>query len=70
MIKKVIFYIFLFLFLIINIFIILNVKNYIEIINICFNKNIILTNKLYATICVVIALISIFIILDILLCCL
>lgn len=67
MIKKVIFYIFLFLFLIINIFIILNVKNYIEIINICFNKNIILTNKLYATICVVIALISIFIILDILL---
>lgn len=67
MIKKVIFYIFLFLFLIINIFIILNVKNYIEIINICFNKNIILTNKLYATICVVIALISIFIMLDILL---
>ena len=67
MIKKVIFYIFLFLFLIINIFIILNVKDYIEIINICFNKNIILTNKLYAVICVVIALISIFIILDILL---
>lgn len=67
MIKKVIFYIFLFLFLIINIFIILNVKNYIEIINICFNKNIIPTNKLYATICIIIVLISIFIMLDILL---
>ena len=65
MIKKVIFYIFLFLLLILNIFLILNVKNYIEILNICFNKNIILTNKLYAAICVVIALIYILIILDI-----
>ena len=67
MIKKVTFYIFLFLFLAINIVIILNVKNYIEIVNICFNKNIILTNKLYAIICFIIVLISVFIILDILL---
>ena len=67
MIKKICFYIFLFLFFILNVVIILNIKNYIEILNICFNKNIILTNKLYATICVVIVLISIFIILDILL---
>lgn len=67
MIKKVIFYIFLFLFFAFNIIIILNVKNYIGILNICFNKNIILTNKLYAVICAVIVLISIFIILDILL---
>ncbi len=65
MIKKICFYIFLFLFFILNAVIILNIKNYIEILNICFNKNIILTNKLYAVICVVIVLISIFIILDI-----
>ena len=65
MIKKICFYIFLFLFFILNAVIILNIKNYIEILNICFNKNIILTNKLYAVICVVIVIISIFIILDI-----
>ena len=67
MIKKVIFYAFLFLLLIINIVIVLNIENYIEIVNICFNKNIILTNKLYAAICIVIALIFILSILDILL---
>jgi ATPase involved in conjugal plasmid transfer len=65
--KKVIFYIFLFLFFVFNIAIILNIKNYIEILNVCFNKNIIPTNKLYATICIIIVLISIFIMLDILL---
>ena len=65
--KKVIFYIFLFLFFVFDIAIILNVKNYIEILNVCFNKNIILTNKLYATICIIIVLISVFIMLDILL---
>ena len=43
--KKVIFYIFLFLFFVFNIAIILNIKNYIEILNVCFNKNIIPTNK-------------------------
>ena len=67
MVKKVIFYIFLFLFFVFDIAIILNVKNYIEILNVCFNKNIILTNKLYATICIIIVLISVFIMLDILL---
>ena len=67
MIKKISFFVFLFLFFIINIVIILNIKKYIEIVNICFNKNIILTTKLYAIICSIIALISIFIILDILL---
>ena len=67
MIKKISFFVFLFLFFIINIIIILNIKKYIEIVNICFNKNIILTTKLYAIICSIIALISIFIILDILL---
>lgn len=67
MIKKVFFYIFLFLFFVLNVVIIFNIKNYIDIVNICFNKNIILTNKLYIVICVVIVFISVFIILDILL---
>ena len=65
--KKVYFYIFLFLFFILNIVIITNVKKYIEILNICFNENIFLSNKLYAIISFTIALISILIILDILL---
>ena len=65
--KKVYFYIFLFLFFTLNIVIITNVKKYIEILNICFNENIFLSNKLYAIISFIIALISILIILDILL---
>lgn len=65
--KKVYFYIFLFLFFILNIVIITNVKKYIEILNICFNENIFLSDKLYAIISFTIALISILIILDILL---
>lgn len=65
--KKVYFYIFLFLFFILNIVIITNIKKYIEILNICFNENIFLSSKLYAIISFIIALISILIILDILL---
>lgn len=65
--KKVYFYIFLFLFFILNIVIITNVKKYIEILNICFNENIFLSNKLYAIISFTIAIISILIVLDILL---
>lgn len=65
--KKVYFYIFLFLFFILNIVIITNVKKYIEILNICFNKNIFLSSKLYAIISFTIVLISILIILDTLL---
>lgn len=64
--KKVYFYIFLFLFFTLNIVIITNVKKYIEILNICFNENIFLSNKLYAIISFTIAFISILIILDIL----
>ena len=67
MIKKVCFYIFLFFCLILNIVIDSNLKNYFETLNICFNKNIILTTNLYTIICFIIALISIFIVLDILL---
>lgn len=65
--KKVYFYIFLFLFFTLNIVIITNVKKYIEILNICFNENIFLSNKLYAIISFIIALISVLIVLDILL---
>ena len=67
MIKKICFYIFLFLFFMLNIIIILNVKNYIQILNICFNRNILLNDKIYAFICFIIAFISFFIILDTLL---
>ena len=66
MIKKVCFAI-LFFCLILNIIIDFNIKNYFKILSQCFGKNIILSNNLYALICVIIALISIFIILDILL---
>lgn len=65
--KKVYFYIFLFLFFILNIVIITNVKKYIEILNICFNENIFLSSKLYAIISFIIALIFVLIVLDILL---
>ena len=67
MIKKICFYIFLFLCLILNIVLDINVKNYIGILNVCFGKNIVLTANLYVLICFIIALISFFIIIDILL---
>lgn len=67
MIKKVCFYIFLFFCFILNIVIDLKVPKYFEILSKCFDKNIILTSNLYMLICFIIALISIFIIMDILL---
>lgn len=67
MIKKICFYKFLFCCLILNIVLDINVKNYIEILNICFGKDIVLTTNLYVVICFIIALISFFIIIDILL---
>ena len=67
MIKKVCFYIFLFFCLLLNIIIDINIKNYIKVLEECFENNIILTNNLYVLICVIIALISIFIVIDILL---
>lgn len=67
MIKKICFYIFLFFCFILNIIIDFNIKNYFEILNKCFNKNIVLNNNLYAFICFIIAFISIFIIIDLLL---
>lgn len=67
MIKKVCFGIFLFFCLILNIIIDCNIKNYFEILNKCFGKNIVLSNNLFALICFIIASISVLIILDILL---
>lgn len=67
MIKKICFYIFLFFCLILNIVIDCNIKNYFLILNECFEKNIVLNGNLYALICVIFALISILIVLDILL---
>ena len=67
MIKKVCFYIFLFFCLILNIAIDINIKNYFKVLEKCFNTSITLSTNLYASICSIIAFISIFIILDILL---
>lgn len=65
MIRKIVFYTFLFFCLIGDIIIYINIKKYINVLNICFGKNIVLTNNLYAIICIIIALISILLILDI-----
>lgn len=67
MIKKVFFSFFFFFSFTLNIIIFFNIKNYINILKICFNENIIITDKLYIFICFVIAFIYIFIVLDIIL---
>lgn len=67
MIKKICFYIFLFFCLILNIVIDCNIKNYFLVLSECFGKSIVLNGNLYALICVIFALISILIVLDILL---
>lgn len=67
MIKKIIFYLFLLCLLIFNIAIDLNIKKYIFVLEKCFNTNIVLDSKIYALICSIIAFISIFIVIDILL---
>lgn len=67
MIKKICFYIFLFFCLTLNIFLDFNIKNYFLVLEKCFGKNIVLTGKIYALICFIIALISILIVIDILL---
>lgn len=65
--KRKCLYLSLFLGLILNIIIDINVKKYVNILNICFGKNIVITNRLYFIICFVIALISVLIIIDVLL---
>ena len=65
--RKICFYIFLFFCVILNIILDLNIKTYFEILKECFGKNIVLNNNLHVIICLIIALISILIVLDILL---
>lgn len=67
MIKKIIFYILIFLCLILNIIIDTNLNNYFKILEIVFNKKIYLTSNLYSLICFIFAFISILILLDIIL---
>lgn len=66
-IKKVCFYIFLFFCFFLNVSIDFNIKKYISILEQCFSKNIVLSSNLYMVICLIIALISILIVIDILL---
>ena len=65
MTKKIFFYVSIIIIFILNIILDININNYINILNICFGKNIILTNFYYIVICSIIALISILIILSI-----
>ena len=65
--KKNVIYLLILLGIILNFAVDINIKNYIKILNICFQKNISLSNNFYILICVIIAIISIFIIVDVLL---
>ena len=65
--KKLGFYVFLVVCFILNVVLDIHIKKYIEILNICFGTSIILTSKLYAIICLIIALISILLIVDVIL---
>lgn len=67
MIKKVIFYIFLFFCLILNIFLDTHINGYVLLLEKCFEIKIYLDTKIYALICFIFALISILIVIDILL---
>ena len=65
MAKKIFLYVSIFVIFILNIILDININNYIDILNICFGKNIVLTNFYYTVICSIIAIISILIILSI-----
>ena len=65
MAKKIFLYVSIFVIFILNIILDINIKNYINVLNICFEKNIVLTNFYYTVICSIIAIISILIILSI-----
>ena len=66
-VKRICYYIFLFFCLIANIFLDININNYIHILELCFETKIIITSILYMLICVIFALISFLFALDILL---
>lgn len=61
MTKKIIFYSSIVFLIILNILIDINIQNYINILNECFNKNIIINQFYYAFICSIIAFISLLI---------
>ena len=65
MIRKIIFYSLITISFIINIILDININNYMNTINKCFNQNISLNNFHYTLICFIIALISILIIIGI-----
>ena len=59
MTKKIIFWTSTVVLIIVNILIDTNINNYVEILNNCFNKEIVLTNFYYALICTIIAVITV-----------
>ena len=59
MTKKIIFYCSVIILIIVNILLDINVNNYINILNKCFNKNIVLNNNYYILICFIIAIITV-----------
>jgi len=65
--KRILLFIFLILITVIYLTVIFNLKNYFEILNLCFDKNIVLTPKLNISICFIFAFICILFTLDILL---
>lgn len=65
MTKKIIFYSSIVFLIILNILIDINIQNYINILNECFNKNIIINQFYYAFICSIIAFISFLIVIGI-----
>ena len=65
MTKKIIFYSSIVFLIILNILIDINIQNYINILNECFNKNIIINQFYYAFICFIIAFISFLIVIGI-----
>lgn len=70
MIKKVCFYIFLFFCLTLNIILDFNISNYFKILELCFGITLSLSTNLYIRICIIIAIITVFIILNVILVCL
>lgn len=65
MTKKIIFYSSIVFLIILNILLDINIQNYINILNECFNKNIIINQFYYAFICSIIAFISFLIVIGI-----
>ena len=70
MLKKVCFYIFLFFCLTLNIILDFNISNYFKILELCFGITLSLSTNLYIRFCIIIAIITVFIILNVILVCL